>query len=376
MKVKEALMEYENQLMIFDGLRNLISINKGLIAKTTLKKLKELRDEIVFQRFINSEFIHKIDFIIGDELENLHDSLSSAHNENDTDKALELILEIHGEVLRINLEIKNLNKKSSKVYNSEDFYSKQIAELIKQKEKLNKELQNQKKVAGKSVEEVEQHKDILKEKETSILDAQNQIKQYQLELEKKKKNDNIITEWEGKIKSTFLYLDNCISPIKDEHKRLNKMFKVYSFFSVLAVVSIISLEIIIFLKVQENTAFPNWKNYLAAIIPIPVVGGLLWAFTVQLNRTQRQLVLLAKHIHEIKYIEGLLLSINSLSLDINDSTKRVNLAIDRLLENHLSSGPQRINEEEIIKEENKDSVPMDAVLKILKEAKGLIEIKK
>ena len=101
---------------------------------------------------------------------------------------------------------------------------------------------------------------------------------------------------------------------------------------------------------------------------------MLWAFIIQLSRSQRQLVILAKHIHEIKYIEGLLLSISSLSSNINDSTKRVNLAIDRLLDNHLnqSSITGTINEESILNEEKKDVVPIDLVIKLLKEAKGYI----
>jgi hypothetical protein len=85
-------------------------------------------------------------------------------------------------------------------------------------------------------------------------------------------------------------------------------------------------------------------------------------------------VILAKHIHEIRYIEGLLLTINTLSPDINDSTKRVNMAIDRLLENHLneSSYTGIINEDKILTEEKKDSVPIDIVLKLLKEAKEIV----
>ena len=133
-------------------------------------------------------------------------------------------------------------------------------------------------------------------------------------------------------------------------------------------------KIYIFCKLHKSDTFPEWKNYFAAIIPLPVFGGLLWAFIIQLNRTQRQLLILAKHIHEIKYIEGLLISINSLSLNINESTKRVNQAIDRLLENHLNSNStsDSITEKSIIQEEKKDTVPIDIVLKLLKEAKGLV----
>lgn len=82
---------------------------------------------------------------------------------------------------------------------------------------------------------------------------------------------------------------------------------------------------------------------------------------------------LAKHIHEIEYVEGLLLSLNSLSVDINDSMKRVNSAIDRLLDNHLSIGIKhsKYDEESIVKEEKKDMIPTDIIFKLLKEIKGL-----
>ncbi|MCM0322982.1 hypothetical protein J8K89_08005 [Bacteroides fragilis] len=53
--------------------------------------------------------------------------------------------------------------------------------------------------------------------------------------------------------------------------------------------------------------------------------------------------------------------------------KRVNSAIDRLLDNHLSSGENhsKYDEESIVKEEKKDMIPTDVILKLLKEIKGL-----
>lgn len=173
---------------------------------------------------------------------------------------------------------------------------------------------------------------------------------------------------------TFEELTKCLSPIKHEHTRLNRLFWIYSILTSLVVIVIVSLETYIFCKLHNSVVFPEWKNYVAAITPIPVFGGLLWAFIIQLNRTQRQLLVLAKHIHEIKYIEGLLLSMNSLSLDINDSTKRVNKAIDQLLENHLNGkiNTNTLTEEQVINEEKKDLVPIDIVLKLLKDSKGLV----
>ncbi len=249
-----------------------------------------------------------------------------------------------------------------------------IKELEKQKNALETFLRHQMDNDGKTKEEIENHKKQIKEKEIALIKANDQIKNYQKELEEKKKQENAVDEWNNKIKSAFNELTNCLSPIKDEHFRLNLMFWIYSALIAVFLLFIVALEINTFFKLNNTVGFPDWKNYLTSIIPIPVFGGLLWAFIIQANRTQRQLVILAKHIHEIRYVEGLLLTINTLSPDINDSTKRVNVAIDRLLENHLneSSNTGIINEENILAEEKKDSVPIDIVLKLLKEAKGII----
>ncbi|MFK8056329.1 MAG: hypothetical protein AB8F78_09450 [Saprospiraceae bacterium] len=153
------------------------------------------------------------------------------------------------------------------------------------------------------------------------------------------------------------------------------MFYLYGFLILIALGTIIALEFYMFGKLNNALEFPRWRDYLTAMVPIPILGGLFWTFIVQLNRTQRQLLVTSKHIHQIKYIEGLLLATNSLSTDINDSIKRVNNAIDQLLENHLNTNlsGDSLNEQAIIKEENKDTVPIDTVIKLLKEAKGIIK---
>lgn len=127
------------------------------------------------------------------------------------------------------------------------------------------------------------------------------------------------------------------------------------------------------IKFYQCQNLPEWKDFFVLFLPIPLTGGLLWAFITQMNRAQRQLIILANQIHEIEYIEGVLISINSLSVDINDSIKRINLAIEKLLENHLhlNHTKSNYNEESIVKEENKDMVPTDLIIKILKELKSV-----
>lgn len=384
-QAKKRLMEYEDNISIIENLISLLSnkIFGNLIEKKLIMELINLRDEIntISNKNINNILI--ISDLITEELHYIYSKLSAIYDSLRIGNNLEFdnVNELKQLTRILQSEIRNIKNKiniyvanSGHIYNSEKFYDEQIKELEKQKADLQNYLAHQKNIEGKSQDEIAQHKKIIKEKEIAILNANEQIKNYQTELEEKKKKENVIVEWNNKIKSTFEELTECLSPIKDEHKRLNLMFWIYSILITLIISTIILLEIYIFYKLNENKEFPEWKNYLASIIPIPVFGGLLWGFITQLNRTQRQLLVIAKHIHEIRYIEGLLLSINSLSLDINDSTKRVNMAIDRLLENHLNSNSNgnSISEESILNEEKKDSLPIDAVIKLLKETKNII----
>jgi hypothetical protein len=382
-QAKKRLMEYELGFTIIDRLISIYTntafqeINKDQI----IFELIDLRDRI---RILDNNSMDNIDFIsnlfneeihfIYSELSELHNSIDSHIEPSDSNKIIKLTKVLQLAINRIKSQLNHYVHKNKNIYNSENYYNEQIRELENQKNKLQEYLLHQKDIEGKSQEEIAENKRIIKEKEISLIKAKEQIKLYQQELEEKKKSENAIIEWNSKIKLTFEELTICLSPVKDEHTRLNRMFWVFSSLIFLLFLIIISLEIYVFCKLHNSTEFPEWKNYFAAITPIPIFGGLLWAFIIQLNRTQRQLLILAKHIHEIKYIEGLLLSINSLSLNISDSTERVNNAISRLLENHLNrnSTSSEITEHSVITEENKDSVPIDLVLKLLKETKGLI----
>ena len=378
-------MVYEDNLSILDNLITILSNDnlEDLYDNQIIRDIFDIREMI---NSLDSKLISSIDFVgtlftedfheIYTRLFELLDSVNLDTDKNDRFKSefSSLIRIIGFEIRRIKSSFRDYFSNRQNIYNSEKYYHEQIKELEKQKNTLESFLKHQMDIDGKTKEEIEYHKKQIKEKEIALIKANDQIKNYQKELEVKKKQENAVVEWNNKIKAAFAELTSCLSPIKNEHFRLNLMFWIYSGLMALFLLFIVALEINTFYKLNHITGFPDWENYLASIIPIPVFGGLLWAFIIQANRTQRQLVILAKHIHEIRYIEGLLLTINTLSPDINDSTKRVNVAIDRLLENHLneSSNTGIINEENILAEENKDSVPIDIVLKLLKEAKGMI----
>lgn len=88
------------------------------------------------------------------------------------------------------------------------------------------------------------------------------------------------------------------------------------------VIILLAIELIIYWKISTIGEYPSWEQYWLMVIPIPVILGLLWGFITQMNRAQRLMVLLAKQIHEVKYTEGLLQALNTLSTDINESMQR------------------------------------------------------
>lgn len=384
-QAKKQMMEYEDNIIILENLISLLSNDKleGFINDKIIRDIFDVREMI---NSLDSKQISTINFVRNifnedfintyRQLVNLVDSedFTIRSNKSFNSDFFQLIRIIEIDIQRIKSTFLDYFSTRRNIFNSEKYYLEQIKELEKQKNNLEVFLQHRMDIAGKTQEQIEHHKKQFKEKEIALIKANDQIRVYQKELEEKKKQENAVVEWNNKIKSTFTELTNCLSPIKNEHFRLNIMFWTYSLLMAVFLVFIVLLEIKIFCKLNETIIFPDWRNYIASTIPIPIFGGLLWAFIIQANRTQRQLVILAKHIHEIRYIEGLLLTINTLSPNINDSTKRVNVAIDRLLENHLnkSSYTGIINEENILAEEKKDSVPIDIAVKILKEVREIL----
>lgn len=394
-QAKKMLMEFEEKVSIIDGLISILSSEhlEDLCDHQLISDLYAIRNII---GKLDSSSMSMIDFvsnIITDDFYSIYSELQSLMNDIEmegkvTDKYksnfLNLSKKIHYNISKTKRLLREFSINRPSVYNSEVYYKEQIDEIQKQKDEIQKQRdelvmalnnvqQKQKNIQGRSEEEIKLHKMSIKEKEEQLQAANQQILSYQMELEEKKKQENAITEWNSKIKATFSELSIYLSPIKEEHDRLKKMFWAYLILTAIVILFIVVLEIVICSKFHKIETFPEWKDYLILMLPIPVTGALLWAFISQLNRAQRQLVILAKHIHEIEYVEGLLLSLNSLSIDINDSMKRVNSAIDRLLDNHLSIGIKhsKYDEESIVKEEKKDMIPTDIIFKLLKEIKGL-----
>ena len=265
-------------------------------------------------------------------------------SESNQKKKRKLLTAIVKEATRIDytLSIQSLIASPGSNINSIEYYEKQINGL---KSELNETVEKDKR------------------KEKQLLD-------YELKLKVAKKDKDIKESWEKKITETFKKLEKILQPLEIEKRKLNILFGVFLGLSIVLVIFLCVIEGVAFHKLTSQLDLPSFKDYIILFIPVPVAGALLWGFIYQMNRAQRQTVVLAKNIHHIKYVEGLLLAVNTLSPSVDDGITRVNTALDKMIANHLSLKDEN-TELDLLEEEKKDSMPVDAVLKILKEAKGL-----
>ena len=249
--------------------------------------------------------------------------------------------------------------------NSPAYYEKEIRALNDRLVSLSDELKQQ----------TSMHEEEVTSKESEMKELEEQIAQFKKKEEQVKQRDDAKSTWKKAIEESFKILDTDIQPIKEEKQRLRSLYWTYCTLSVLMLIILVTAEIITILKLNAYDGIPPFKVYLSLIVPIPVALTLLFVFMTQINRAQRQMVSISKYIHDIKYIEGILLAINSLSVDIDDSMKRINNALDKLLDRHLHCEKEQLHEDDLKIQENKDSIPATQVVEFLTTVLGRAEKK-
>lgn len=120
------------------------------------------------------------------------------------------------------------------------------------------------------------------------------------------------------------------------------MFGVYAGFSVLIVICLIVWEAYLIGWKWDPTYANNIIMYIPFYLPIPLAGALLWAFIYQMNRCQKQLIFLANRLHTVRYTEGLLKAVCSLTNDVEKNEEKVAKIIDHIIDSNLRDGTSGI----------------------------------
>lgn len=273
--------------------------------------------------------------------------------------------------------LEELNKKLSRADEDKIIIQKEIDELQKKLEfsgGVNRELEKQNKVLLNQLNRLNNIIEHYNEEKEKLIALQNEndrineiVKKYEIELEKNRQRDDAINNWKIKISDAFKGLEEPINRLVEEHKRLEWLYNVYKWSSAALVIFLIIIEIVVYIKIVCSDAYPTWDQYLPMALPVPITLGLLWGFITQMNRAQRQMVVLSNKIHETKYTEGLLQALNTLSVDIGESMSKINDAISRLIDNHLHNMDSlRLDEKDLSKIEKQNALPIEQIPELIK----------
>tara|TARA_R110002049_G_C9057927_1_gene554015 strand:+ start:77 stop:1135 length:1059 start_codon:yes stop_codon:yes gene_type:complete len=340
-----------------EDLKEKLYILKEILLNSEFSNIRKDRAIETISVLLDSINHNKTRAIINEYLGSLFDEINNIE-ENYSDSDLSNIIHTL-EYLRNRLNMSELHRNNS--INSEEYYSKKINELESRETELRQFLEyNQ--------NETEEQRRLALETKEQLKVIENELNKKKKELELKEKQEDAKNDWEQKINETFDNLKEYLKPIENEHKRLNILYYAYAILCILTLILIVTCEITLLYKISKSAELPKLNEYLIILLPLPIAGALMWGFIFQMNRAQRQLIAISNNIHSIKYIQGLLLSINNLSLDINDGITRVNSALDKIISNHLNRKVIS-NEVDLISEEGKDKIDIDNILKIISSVK-------
>lgn len=299
---------------------------------------------------------------LNNEKQNIDDIVSKIWNYDETKDWPNILLS------KITVLINKLDIPKIQLYN-EDFYKNKIESLESEKKSLTQELSDLS----------NQHDKEKTEKQTQIVSLQNEIKEKETLLkETKKQYEEAKSQVEAqnninvRITTSFLFLTQKSRIIEMERKRLNIMYYAYVVISIFILLCFFLIECVLWCRVLNEKSVELFY-YIRFFLPVPLCTGLLWFSVYQMNRVHRLLLNIADKLHNIRYVEGLLLAVNNLSLDANDGLKKVQNILDQVVEKYLHQYDM-LSDTAIDKSLAKDTANIDVekVVKFLKEIKKVV----
>lgn len=316
------------------------------IPNDTVRKLVHIRNVLVHEGDLNERDISILELIV-----DIYKQCKE-HPEKKEELSRQLFLYID-----LFWQFRNRRIVDSE-YNTEEYYKKTISELETKVKELSISLKESK-------ESKEQKEEIKKELE----ERREQIRKITADKEELEKKLDAQENIKKKITDAFEGLKKHTSQLEKEKARLNWMFGVYAFLCVCVLGILVYFEFVYLSKWQAPTKL---IDYLPFYIPVPIVGGLLWAFIYQMNRAQRQLMLVSYELYHVDYIEGLLQAINMVSPNVASATEKIGNVLDVLIKKHITS-PNELFEKSLDKEISKDNIDLKTFVNLAKDVKGVIK---
>ena len=366
-RMKEIWIENEEAISVLTDLENILSNASPEMNNANPRIARVLNLSMDIKHFLfksptyNRQILDIINNEISEKVKSISDCFQSTQSINDVNLKYDFSLRlIEIEALLVNCKVELKIKEEKENLNSTEFYKKRLEDLEIQIKTLASEKEQNSKKAKLKDEEI---------KRLSVV-----IKEAQKQLDEKRRQEDAQRNWNQKIEEAFKKLNEYQAPLITEKKRLQVLFW---FFGILCIITVVVLSLTVFLaahRIYTADVEMTFAKYLPYYSPIPIIGILLWVFIVQMNREQRQLIIMTQHLHNLSYTEGLLKSINIFAPGIEDAVNRINATVDKLLDNHLSLHPALILKEESLSRNEKNHSPsLSEMISLLKEIKELVK---
>ena len=121
-------------------------------------------------------------------------------------------------------------------------------------------------------------------------------------------------------------------------------------------------ESILVCKLYPKLTINGGVNYIPFFLPIPLFAGLLWMCIYQINRAQRQMVVLADKLYKLKHNDSLLKTSVSVYADMRKNEEHVSKLIDSMIEQNKA----KEMEDNISTKPIDYSIPLDKIIEIVK----------
>lgn len=211
-------------------------------------------------------------------------------------------------------------------------------------EDINADLQSLDKIRNEILTQIDQERNkgdkadqnLLTTLEKSLGETQSQIEQKQKEQEEVKIEKQAETNWDKRIEDAFSILKSCTVSVEEEKEKANNEYNFYYHALMALVILVLLWMLFLYLTLFSfHVYFTDWKSFFPYYLPIPILVAFCWVLIVQKNRANKLSITMSEELFRIRYLEGLLLSVNKLSKSSDISINRINKAIDSMVESYL-----------------------------------------
>ena len=242
-----------------------------------------------------------------------------------------------------------------------------IERVADQQEKISAQLKREKQKA-KPDETVIQNLEKLKE--ISDSEVENLYKEKnQQELEEASEQD-----WNDRIRDSFQVLRSCTNDLETERSKADTEYTLFLYALILpSIILLIWLCKLYGYLVHHEGSIDSWTGFLPYYLPVPIFVAMFWLFIVQKNRAGKISIALSERLYQIKYLEGLLMTINRLSPNTQEAIETISLSLDKMVNGYLHKVSREPLDEIKLEEIEKKEWNEDVYLKIIDKLSNLVK---